>query len=350
MNSIMKFCSSCDEVFSKRIDLCPNCGSALRACHVESIDEGVRELSNETTREDETHAARYAVTVIPASNGNTRNILFAGALVFVVTGLFTALVINLFSKDLDLGSINNDIFDAVIVDNLPEPVEKAPVQKKDTGKGGGGGGDNDPVPASQGDRAPMRTNPEFAPSVSMDRLTSPSIPIQMAIKGPINEKIDTSRYGVKLGGDTPSDGPGSNGGQGTGRNLGQGPGDGPGAGPGSKGGLGGGPEGGVPRNDSDVDSPPPPPRGLSIGLKILSKPRPGYTDEARLSGTQGTVILRVTFTASGEVGKIDVVRGLPGGLTERAIAAARKITFEPVMVNGKPVTVTKQIEYGFYIY
>ena len=350
MNSIMKFCSACDEVVSKRIDLCPNCGSALQAFRMESIDdESVRELSNDTTREDSTHAAHYAVTVIAPSNGKTRNILFAGALVFVVTALFTALVVNLFSKDLDLGSINNDVFDAVIVDNLPEPIEKTPEQKKDKGKGGGSGGDDDPVPASQGGRAPMSTNPEFAPSVSMERLTSPSIPIQMAIKGPINEKIDTSRYGVKLGGDTPSDGPGSNGGQGSGRNLGQGPGEGPGAGPGSKGGIGGGPEGGVPRSDSDVDSPPPG-RGLTIGLKILSKPRPGYTDEARLSGIQGTVILRVTFIASGEVGKIEVVKGLLGGLTERAIAAARKITFEPVMVNGKPITVTKQIEYAFYIY
>lgn len=350
MNSIMKFCSSCYEVFSKRIDLCPNCGSALQTLRMESIDdESVSELSNDTTREDATHAAHYAVTVIAASNGNTRNILFAGALVLVVAGLCTALVINLFSKDLDLGSLNNDVFDAVTVDNVPEPIEKAPKQKNNTRKGGGGGGDDDPVPASQGDRAPMRTNPEFAPSVSMERLTSPSIPIQMAIKGPINEKIDTSRYGVKLGGDTPSDGPGSNGGQGPGRNSGQGPGDGPGAGPGSKGGLGGGPDGGVPPGDSEV-GPPPPARGITIGLKILSKPRPGYTDEARVSGIQGTVILRVTFTASGEVGKIDVVRGLPSGLTERAIAAARKITFEPVMVNGKPITTTKQIEYGFYIY
>jgi TonB family protein len=350
MNSIVKFCSSCDEVFAKSIDLCPNCASTLRAFRMESLDEqSVRELSNDLTRVHATPAAHYAVTVITASNGNTRNFLFAGALFFVVTALFTALVVNLFSKDLDLGSINNDVLVAVIVDNVPLPIEEAPEQKKDKGKGGGGGGNNDPVPASQGDRAPMRTNPEFAPSVSMEHLTNPSIPIQMAIQGPVNERIDTSRYGVKLGGDTPSDGPGSNGGQGTGRNLGQGPGEGPGAGPGSKGGLGGGPEGGVPRGESDVD-PPSPTRGVTIGLRILSKPRPGYTDEARQSLIQGTIILRVTFNASGEVGKIDVVKGLPGGLTERAIAAAKKITFEPVTVNGKPITVTKQIEYAFYIY
>jgi TonB family protein len=319
---------------------------------LESINDdgvpGTRELLSETTSEDAAPAANYAVTVIAGSNGNTRNLLFAGTLVFVVTALSTGLVVSLFSKDLDLGAINNDVFDAVIVDDVPEPIDKAPEVKKNTGKGGGGGGNNDPVPASQGDRAPMRTNPEFAPSVSMDRLTNPTIPIQMAIKGPINEKIDTSRYGVKFGGDIPSDGPGSNGGQGTGRNLGQGPGDGPGSGPGKNGGFGGGPEGGTPGNASNEE--PPPGRGPSVALKILSKPRPGYTDAARLNGVQGNVILRVTFTADGSVGKIDVVRGLPDGLTERAIAAARKITFEPVMVNGRPITVTKQIEYGFFIY
>jgi predicted amidophosphoribosyltransferase len=39
MNRIMKFCSSCDEVFSKRIDLCPTCGSALQTFRMESIDD-----------------------------------------------------------------------------------------------------------------------------------------------------------------------------------------------------------------------------------------------------------------------------------------------------------------------
>jgi TonB family protein len=292
----------------------------------------------------------YSVTVIPEENGATRNLLFAAALVLLVMTLLTGTVVNLFGKDLDVGSINEDVFNAVIVDDIPEPVEKAPEVKKDTGKGGGGGGDHDPIPASQGDRAPMRTDPQFAPSVSMNRLTNPTIPIQMAIKGPINERLDTSRYGVKLGGDTPSDGPGSNGGQGPGRDGGQGPGAGPGYGPGKNGALGDGPTGGLRKTSFPDGEDRPPDRGLTTALKILNKPRPSFTDAARQNGVQGIVVLRVTFTADGSVGKIDVVRGLPDGLTERAIAAARKITFEPVMVNGRPQTVTKQIEYTFYIY
>jgi protein TonB len=90
--------------------------------------------------------------------------------------------------------------------------------------------------------------------------------------------------------------------------------------------------------------------GVTQGIKILSKPRPGYTDAARQANIQGTVILRVTFLASGQVGGISAVKGLPNGLTEQAIAAAHRISFEPAKVNGQAQSVTKQIEYTFSIY
>ncbi|HTH50534.1 MAG TPA: hypothetical protein VL501_01290, partial [Pyrinomonadaceae bacterium] len=231
MDSVIKYCASCDEGFAKSFDVCPNCGSELQAFRMQAIDDGRSEAVSEAADQ-----GSYSVTVIAEKNVGRRNALFGGAFVFLVLVLVTGLVVNLFSKDLDIGSINGDVLSPVMIDDLAQPVEKAPKVKKDKGKGGGGGGNEDPIPASQGDRAPMRTDPQFAPSVSMNRLTNPTIPIQMAIKGPINEKLDTARYGVKLGGDTPSDGPGSNGGQGPGRNGGQGPGDGPGAGPGSRGG------------------------------------------------------------------------------------------------------------------
>jgi len=88
------------------------------------------------------------------------------------------------------------------------------------------------------------------------------------------------------------------------------------------------------------------------GLVILSKPRPGYTDEARLHNVQGTVILRIVFLANGGIGPISVVKELPFGLTEQAINAAKKIPFLPKTEDGKSVgvTVTRQIEYTFSIY
>ncbi len=85
-------------------------------------------------------------------------------------------------------------------------------------------------------------------------------------------------------------------------------------------------------------------------LQIISKPRPVYTDAARQNQIQGTVALRVTFTASGEIGGVSPVSNLPYGLTEQAILAARGIRFEPAEKNGTPQTVTKQVQYNFTIY
>ena len=85
-------------------------------------------------------------------------------------------------------------------------------------------------------------------------------------------------------------------------------------------------------------------------LFISSKPRAIYTEEARANSVQGKVVLRVTFSANGEIGAVVRVTELPDGLTEQAIAAARKIKFEPAKRDGKPVTVVKTIEYSFTIY
>lgn len=88
----------------------------------------------------------------------------------------------------------------------------------------------------------------------------------------------------------------------------------------------------------------------SEGLVIVTKPRPGYTEAARHANIQGTVMLRVTFLSNGGIGSVSVVKGLTHGLTEQAIAASKKMAFLPSIYNGKPVTVTKQVEYTFSIY
>ena len=104
------------------------------------------------------------------------------------------------------------------------------------------------------------------------------------------------------------------------------------------------------RRDSASSAPPARAVGVTQIMKILSKPRPGYTDAARQNNIQGTVILRVTFLASGQIGSISSVKGLPNGLTEQAIAAARRISFEPAKKDGLGQTVIKQVEYTFSIY
>lgn len=85
-------------------------------------------------------------------------------------------------------------------------------------------------------------------------------------------------------------------------------------------------------------------------LTIITKPRPDYTDAARQKNVQGTVTLRVTFLGNGGIGSVSVVNGLGYGLTEKAIAATRKIAFLPVKRNDRNVSVTKSVQFSFTIY
>ncbi|MBK6724521.1 MAG: energy transducer TonB [Acidobacteria bacterium] len=82
-------------------------------------------------------------------------------------------------------------------------------------------------------------------------------------------------------------------------------------------------------------------------MKYLSIPRPAFTDMACREKFSGTVILRVTFLASSEIGSIEVIKAAPYGLTEQSIAAAKRMTFEPARTNGVNTTVKKLVEFGF---
>lgn len=84
--------------------------------------------------------------------------------------------------------------------------------------------------------------------------------------------------------------------------------------------------------------------------RILYKPEPLYTDEARKFLVTGTVRLRVVLSASGEIGGISVASRLPHGMTREAIKAAQKIKFEPAVKDGLPVSQYVMIEYNFNIY
>lgn len=83
-------------------------------------------------------------------------------------------------------------------------------------------------------------------------------------------------------------------------------------------------------------------------VRLLEKPEPSYTEEARANKIAGTVILRVVFTSKGTVENINVLRSLPNGLTERAIEAAKKIKFVPAMKDGHAVSMWMQLEYNFW--
>jgi TonB family protein len=83
---------------------------------------------------------------------------------------------------------------------------------------------------------------------------------------------------------------------------------------------------------------------------LVIKPEPSYTDEARQNRITGTVVLKVVFTSDGNVTNIRTAAGLPYGLTENAIEAAKKIKFVPAAKDGKFVSMWMQLEYNFNLY
>jgi TonB family protein len=83
---------------------------------------------------------------------------------------------------------------------------------------------------------------------------------------------------------------------------------------------------------------------------INSRPEPSYPKKARDSEVQGVVRLRVVLLASGKVGEISVIKGLPEGVTEAAIEAARRIKFTPAIKGDRWVSQRVVIEYNFNTY
>jgi len=226
-------------------------------------------------------------------------------------------------------------------------------------QGGGSGGDGTQLASQTGELPPPSPIPAaipIAPPVNPPVLPAAGIDIDPELWQDLKQPV----YGDPLSASQlPSKGPGSGEGIGTRSGTGVGDGLGPGVGPGTGGNMGtgekqvgccssggsngdGGPngEGGKPGFGG----------GALQRARVLSKPEPQYTEDARRNQVTGTVVLRVVFASSGEVVQIRAVRALPFGLTERAIAAARQIQFEPAKRDGHAVSVSMQLEYNFNLY
>ena len=83
---------------------------------------------------------------------------------------------------------------------------------------------------------------------------------------------------------------------------------------------------------------------------ITSLPQPDYPRQAREDGVQGVVRVRVTLLASGKVGEMRVVKGLPEGVNEAALEAARHIKFTPAIKDDRWVSQRVVVEYSFNVY
>jgi TonB family protein len=222
--------------------------------------------------------------------------------------------------------------------------------------GGGGSGDHNPAPPQVGKVPPPSEIRAAIPTTPP--ITPPALPVAgIDIDPALWKDLKAPVYGdPRSKSEMPSKGPGDSGGIGTNKGLGTGEGVGPGFGPGRDGNMGDdskqtgccGPGGGD-------DSQGQPGRTFSPAeveqrAKLLLKPEPHYTEEARKNQVSGTVVLRVVFSSAGEVVGIRAQRTLPFGLTEQAIAAARQIKFVPAMKSGHAVSVHMQLEYNFNLY
>ena len=352
-----------DEPFAETKTYAASAGAAAVGA---SSGNGYQETANKNNfnySNAPTNAAAdgFHVTVIEEKNSKQRNVLLLGALVLMTTMAVSGTIYSLFNKDLLVGSIGDEgNLSALLAAVEPPVIETEPPPKidKDEG-GGGGGGKQEQLEASKGRLPPQSRNPITPPDVNIPQLTNPTLKLRQETQGDIKRPITEERTGIPSSLSTAlSNGTGSGGGigGGTGSGVGGGRGTGEGNGIGSGSGNGNGNRNGDGTGEGGNrpgGAPPPPPIAkpkVTQAMRIVSKPRANYTDAARQNQVQGTVTLRVTFLPSGQIGSISPVNGLPYGLTEQAIAAARSIKFEPQMVNGSPVTVTKQVQYSFTIY
>ncbi len=225
-------------------------------------------------------------------------------------------------------------------------------------QGGGGGGDHNQSQQSQG-RVPVASLVPAPISTTMARLPQALPDAGIDIDPALWGNLSLTSYGdPRSKSTTPSNGSGDGGGVGSGNGTGIGQGDGQGFGPGRKGNIGGNDKGPgcCGEGGSRGKNPNPDPDRVYPGsdvterARVLSKPEPQYTEEARRADITGTVILRAVFSKTGEVTSIRALQPLGGGLTEKAIAAARQIRFVPARRNGQAVSMYMQLEYNFNLY
>jgi TonB family protein len=202
--------------------------------------------------------------------------------------------------------------------------------------GGGGGGDRSPEPASKG-KLPELAMEQKAPPVVIVRNPKPKLPVTPTVIVPPEIPLPTTTVMAQLGDPLssitfPSSGSGAGAGIGSGSGGGVGSGTGGGVGPGSGGGVGGG----VFRVGGGVSAP-----------ELVFKVDPEYSEQARKSKYQGTVVLNLVVQKDGTARDIRVMTPLGMGLDEKAIEAVRQWRFRPGQKNGQPVDVSAVIEVTF---
>ena len=93
------------------------------------------------------------------------------------------------------------------------------------------------------------------------------------------------------------------------------------------------------------------PRGVRVGAgvmadRLLKRVPPDYPPLARQARIQGSVILKVRISKSGDVENIQLVSGHPM-LAPAAIEAVKQWKYDPYLLNGEPVEVVTDVTVNF---
>jgi protein TonB len=120
--------------------------------------------------------------------------------------------------------------------------------------------------------------------------------------------------------------------------------------------------GGMPGGIGKVDLPPPPPRPKKEKVvkagpiqmpESATPPKPvggntipAYPEEARATGVEGEVYLKIVINEDGSVGDIEVKKG-EEPFVSAAIAAVKSWRYTPALLDGKPITVFRIIKVPF---
>jgi TonB family protein len=83
--------------------------------------------------------------------------------------------------------------------------------------------------------------------------------------------------------------------------------------------------------------------------RLIQEVRPVYPDVARNAGIEGTVSMRVLIGREGNVEQISVLSG-EQALQEAALKAVRQWTYQPLLLDGKPVSVVTTVNLEFRLH
>ena len=89
--------------------------------------------------------------------------------------------------------------------------------------------------------------------------------------------------------------------------------------------------------------------GPAYAPKILQRVAPLYPGSARANGTSGPVRMNALISAAGDVVDVEIIEGLPDGLSESAARAVRQWKFAPTLRDGTAIPVLFEVTINFKV-